>query len=144
VRPSEIIDVGSTTGVPIAVAISFACAAAAGLAYVTFASVRARRRELAILRALGCTGGQLRRSVLVQSIATMVGALVIGLPIGVVVGRLLWRAFAEQLGVLPDPASPWWAVGLAVVAGLVVAVVAALLLTWKINRLRPAEVFRSE
>ena len=105
----------------------------------------ARRRDLAVLRAFGLSGGQVRRTVWVQSVATMVGALVVGVPLGVVAGRLLWRAFADQLGVLADPASPWLAVVLGVVGGLLAAFLAARCrASWPLGRARPPGCERSD
>ena len=59
-----------------------------------------------MLRSLGFVDAQVRGSVLVHSLATTLAALVVGIPLGVVAGRLSWRAFAGQLGVLSDSARP--------------------------------------
>jgi hypothetical protein len=125
VRPPEIVDAQRTGAVPLLVGGLLAAAAALCLLWSVLASVRARRRELATLRALGFTGRQLRTSVRVQTIATMALALGVGVPIGLVVGRLAWRAFATRLGVVTEPAIPWaWIVGTAA-GGVAVALLAA-------------------
>jgi putative ABC transport system permease protein len=88
-------------------------------------SVRGRRRELGTLRALGFTSGQLRSTVLVQSVASATVALVVGVPLGFAAGRVAWRVFATRLGVGTDPTlSAWWVLA-TVAGGLLVAVVAA-------------------
>ncbi len=63
-------------------------------------SVRRRQRDLAILRLL-VTTWQVRRTLGWQ--ATMLAglALVIGVPAGIVCGRLGWLVFAHQLGITP-------------------------------------------
>ena len=144
VRPPEIIDARSTRTVPVAVATVFAAVTAIGLVFASWASVRSRRREHAVLRALGFSGSQLRRSVYLQSIATMLGALAIGVPIGVIAGRVMWRAYADQLGVIPDPATPWAAVSLAAAGGVALAAVAALVPAHIAARSAPADGLRSE
>jgi hypothetical protein len=144
VRPAEIIDAADTRSLPVTVGVVLAVAAVLGLAVASWASARARRRDLAVLRAFGLSGGQVRRTVWVQSVATMVGALLVGVPLGVVAGRLLWRAFADQLGVLADPASPWSAVVLGVVGGLLAAFLAAVVPGELAARTSPAAGLRAE
>jgi ABC-type antimicrobial peptide transport system permease subunit len=78
-----------------------------------------------VLRSLGFTAGQVRGSVRVQSLATIAVALVIGVPLGVAVGRIAWRAFADQLGVLTTPSTPVWWLVVTVVGGVLIALVAA-------------------
>jgi hypothetical protein len=144
VRPPEIINAESMRGVPLLIGGLLMATAVVGLVVAVVVSVRSRRRELAILRALGFTGRQLRDSVRVQTVATMAGALVVGVPLGIVVGRVAWRAFAAELGVVTDPSMPGlWIVG-AVVGALVVTVVAAVVPARVAARTHPADVLRSE
>ncbi len=144
VRPPEIIDAGSTRTVPVVVAAVLAAMAAVGLIFASWASTRARRRELAVLRSLGFVDAQVRGSVLVQSLATTLAALVVGIPLGVVAGRLSWRAFAGQLGVLSDAASTWLPVLVAVAGGILIALVAALPPAQLAPRTMPAAALRAE
>jgi ABC-type antimicrobial peptide transport system permease subunit len=115
-----------------------------GLSLAVAVSVRARRRELAILRALGFTGRQMRDSVRVQALATMVVALAAGIPVGVALGRLAWRAFADQLGVAAGPVVPLGWIVVTVVGGVAVALVAAALPARVAARVHPATVLRAE
>lgn len=55
-------------------------------------AVRRRRHELAILRALGMTRRQVRSTVLVQMSAIAAVCLAVGLPLGMLCGKVLWRA----------------------------------------------------
>ena len=144
VRPSEIVDARSMLAIPIAVCVVFAIAVAAGLLLASWAATRARRHELAILRALGFSGAHVRTSVRVQSVATMVAAVVLAVPGGVIVGRVLWRAFADRLGVVPDPSGAWLPIAGVVVGGLLLAVLAAELPARLAARARPAEGLRTE
>ena len=106
VRPPEIVDADRMRAVPLLAGALLVLAAVIGLALAVVVSVRGRRRELAVLRALGFTGRQLRTSVRVQAVVTMAVALACGIPVGIALGRVAWRAFADQLGVAAGPVVP--------------------------------------
>jgi len=126
VRPPEIINAGRVRSIPELVGILFAAATLVELGIAVALSVRSRRRELGTLRALGFTRRQLHRSVGVQAVATMAAALAIGVPLGVVLGRVAWRAFADRLGVLTDPSTSLLALLAASLGALVIAWVVSL------------------
>jgi ABC-type lipoprotein release transport system permease subunit len=90
------------------------------------ASVRRRRRDLALLKALGLTRRQVAAAISWQAtVAAVVGA-VVGVPLGVVIGRQLWIAFAHNINAVPVPSVPVptlivVAVGALVFANLVAA-----------------------
>ena len=126
VRPAEVSEARTSQTIPLVVAAVLAVLGALGLAVAAWSSARSRRRQLAVLRAMGFTSSQVQRSVQVQAVTTTVAALVIGVPLGVVAGRLLWRGFAGQLGVVPDPSAAWTSLGLLVVTGLTLAALAAI------------------
>ena len=70
--------------------------------------------------------------------------MIVGVPLGVVVGRVVWHRIADQAGMLADPAVPAIAlVGIAV-ATVVVANLVAAVPRAPAARLRPAVVLRSE
>ena len=144
VRPAEIVDADRMQAVPLLAGVLLVVAAVIGLSLAVVVSVRSRRRELAILRALGFTGRQLRDSVRVQALATMVVALVVGVPVGVATGRLAWRAFADQLGVAAGPVVPVGWVVATVAGGFVVALLAAAVPARAASRVDPATILRSE
>ncbi len=50
----------------------------------------------------------------------------VGAPLGLIIGPMLWRALAESLGVVVIVDVPWMAIAGAVVAGIAVAAVLAL------------------
>jgi putative ABC transport system permease protein len=114
------------------------------MAVAILVSVRSRWRELAILRALGFTGRQVRTSVRVQAVATMVAALAIGVPLGVAVGRVAWRAFALRLGVAADPSTPLWWIAATVAGSVALAGVVAIFPARLAARINPATALRTE
>ena len=91
------------------------------------ASVRRRRRDLALLKALGFTPRQLAAAVAWQATVTAVVGVVVGIPLGIVVGRELWTLFARNINAVPDPTVPVLSVFLVGLGALVFAnLVAAL------------------
>jgi hypothetical protein len=144
VRPAEIIDARAMRSAPTVVALLLVGSATVALSAAVVLSIRSRRRDLAVLRSLGFTAGQVRGSVRVQSLVTMAVALVIGVPLGGAAGRIAWRAFADQLGVLTSPSTPAWWLLVTVVGGLVVAVLAAAIPARLAAAADPAPALRGE
>src|SRR5439155_5623267 len=90
----------------------------ATLAHLLVTSIRRRRRDLAVLKTLGFSSGQVRTTVAWQATTLAFLAGVIGIPVGIACGRWVWIVFAHQLGIVPRPAVP-------VVAVVVLAAAAA-------------------
>ena len=67
---------------------------------------RATRRPLAALRAMGCTRRQLDAVVAWQVAPYVIGAILIGLPLGIVLGRGAFRYFAQSLAVVDVATTP--------------------------------------
>jgi len=80
-----------------------------------------RCHELALLKGLGFTGRQLAAAVAWQSTATAVVGVVLGVPLGVVAGRLLWQLFAHGISAAVDPTVPGASLALVAVGALVLA-----------------------
>ena len=144
VRPPEVISAASAGSVPLAVGASFAAVGAVGFGVATWAAVRARRRELAVLRAIGFDRSQVRWSVRAQSLTVVVAALVVGVPFGILAGRLAWTTFARQLGVVPDASSGWAVVAVVCAVALLVGVAVAEVPARRAMSSRPAAALRSE
>ena len=144
VRPAEIVSVRSMRAAPLLVGGLLAGSAVVGLAVAILVSIRSRRRELAILRALGFTGRQVRTSIRVQAVATMVAALAIGVPLGVALGRVAWRAFAFRLGVAADPSTPLWWIAATVAGSVALAAAVAIFPARLAARINPAAALRTE
>jgi hypothetical protein len=105
-QAASIVNATQMGGQPLALALGLAAAAMASLALTVLTSVRRRRRELALLKTLGMTRGQLRALVAWQTTLTLLIALVVGVPLGVAAGRWAWRGFAGSLGVAPVTVVP--------------------------------------
>lgn len=84
---AQVVDLQQTGGLPISIALGVAAAAVLALALTIVASVRQRRRELALLKSLGMRRGQLRAVVASQTSTILVVATLIGIPLGIAAGR---------------------------------------------------------
>jgi hypothetical protein len=142
VRPPQISDVADMRRVPGTLTGVFALAMVGGLLLGIAVAARGRSRELALLRSLGCTGRQVCSSVAAQALTVVSVGLALGLPLGVVVGRLSYRAFAAGIGALPDPVVPvpWIVVLMAVT--LATGLLASAGPARRAVRARTAEVLR--
>ena len=113
-------------------------------AHTLVTSVQRRRRDLATLKTLGFVRPQILTTVISQATVFAAVGLVIGIPLGIAMGRWAWSAFADQLGVPPAPTIPLLVVGLAIPVTLLLANLAAALPGRSAARTRPAVVLRAE
>ncbi|HTS99267.1 MAG TPA: ABC transporter permease [Streptosporangiaceae bacterium] len=143
-RPAEIVNYKSMGTMPAVLAGGVAAGAVAALGLALVASVRRRRRDLALLKTLGFTRRQLATTVAWQSTVVAVVGLVIGIPLGIAVGRWLWIAFARELSTVPDPVVPAASVALAAIAALALANLVAALPGRAAARTPAASLLRAE
>lgn len=113
---------------------------ASGFAY----AVARRRRELALLRAVGATPGQVRRLVLgeglVIGVLACAGGCLLGAPVAEILASLLRdNGFAPDWFTVPGTRTP---VALAALVGLVSALTGVLPASWRAGRTRPLEALR--
>jgi ABC-type lipoprotein release transport system permease subunit len=120
-RPAQIVDYRSVGSTPIVLAAALALGAIVALAFTLVASVRRRRRDLALLKALGFTPRQLARVVAWQATVTALAGVIVGVPLGVLIGRQLWTLFARSINAVPDPTVPTVSVILVVLGSLIFA-----------------------
>jgi ABC-type antimicrobial peptide transport system permease subunit len=143
-RPAEIVNAGSIGGVPLVLGTLLGVGAAVSLASAIAGSIRARRRELAVLKSLGFTARQLASTVSWQATTIAVVGLAIGVPLGVMGGRLAWALFAAKLDVISEPAVPLSRLALVALITLAVANLAAAIPARRARRVDPARILRSE
>jgi hypothetical protein len=113
--PAQIENYRSSGAAPDVLAASLALGAVVALGLSLVASVRRRRRDLALLKALGFTRAQLAWTVAWQSTIAVAVGVVAGLPAGTALGRWLWDLFARGIYAVPDAPIP--ALSLLLVAG---------------------------
>ena len=144
VKPTDLVNFGQVQNLPLLLAGLVAVLAAATLAHTLITSIRRRRRDLAILKMLGFVPRQVRGAVAWQATTFVSAALVIGLPIGVVVGRAAWSLFARQIGVPPQPATPSLQLLLTVPVAVLLANLIAAAPAVMAGRMHPAPALRTE
>ena len=83
-----------------------AAGAIGALTLTLIASVRRRRRDLALLKTLGFTERQLAATVSWHSSISVAIGVVAGIPLGIALGRWLWDLFAREINAVPSPAVP--------------------------------------
>ena len=91
---------------PLTLALALAGAAVLALALTVLASVRQRRRQLAVLKTLGLRRRQLRAIVAWQASTILVIAALAGVPAGVAAGRWAWASFSSSVGFVPVTVVP--------------------------------------
>ena len=106
--------------------------------------MRARRQELAVLRTLGLTRRQVLEAVGVQALCIAVVGLVIGVPLGVAVGRVAWTELAERRGAAVELVTPILQLAGLGAAVLALALLVGLLPGFRAARAHPATILRSE
>ena len=143
-RPVDLVNFGRVQNLPVVLATLLGTLAVATLAHLLVTSIRRRRRDLAVLKTLGFSSGQVRTTVSWQATTLAAVAAVVGVPIGVAAGRWVWILFAHQLGIVPRPVFPLLTVVVVGFATLVVANLVAILPGRAAARVRPALVLRSE
>ncbi len=143
VPPPEVREVKGVNGLPLVLAFVLTLLAVGTIAQTLVTSVRRRRRDLAILKAVGFVGRQVRASVAWQATAIAGTGLLVGLPLGVAAGRWAWTLLAQGFAIQPVAVlSP--ELLLAVPAVLLLANAVAAIPARTAARTRAAVVLRTE
>jgi ABC-type antimicrobial peptide transport system permease subunit len=120
-RPAEIVNYRSMGTTPALLGAALAVGATTALTLTLIASVRRRRRELALLKTLGYARRQLAAVVAWHSSIAVGIGVIVGVPAGIIVGRSLWDLFARAIHVIPDPTVPALTIALIAVGALILA-----------------------
>ncbi|MGH3601103.1 MAG: ABC transporter permease, partial [Pseudonocardiaceae bacterium] len=143
--PSEdAVNLQSVEGLPFVLAGLVGLLGVATVGNTLVASVRRRRRDLAILKAVGFVRRQVASTVAWQATSFAVVAVVVGLPLGVAGGRWAWSLVASAIGSVSPPVVSVLATALAAPVTLVLANAIAAWPGWTAGRVAPAVAMRSE
>jgi hypothetical protein len=123
--PGEQINLRSTLAYPRLVGLLVAVLAVAGVASALLSGASSRRLELAVLRAIGFTPGQVRASIRWQALAVSALGLLVAVPLGLIAARTAWGAFARTLSIA-EASSAWWVVAPVVIGAVLVAAATAI------------------
>jgi ABC-type lipoprotein release transport system permease subunit len=140
----EVAEIEQVRVLPIVLGGFLAVLAIGAVGHALATAVRRREHDLAVLRALGMTQWQCRWVTVTQATLLALIGLVFGVPLGVAIGRTLWRAVANYTPIQYVPPAALWALALIGPAALLLA---NLLAAWpghRAARLRIAHILRAE
>jgi ABC-type lipoprotein release transport system permease subunit len=126
-----------------AIAISILIAIAV-IGYGLWTQTRGNRREFAALGAIGFTRRQLGEAAAWQAVPLALITTIVGIPVGVFVGRWGFLQFARSLAVVERVVVPPWVVAALVVSALTASGIGALCAAVVARRTRIAAVLRGE
>jgi len=95
--PVELTNLANVRRMPILLAAFLGLLAAGAVTHVLFSSSQRRRRDFAVLRSVGVNRGGTRVVLNAQGSTIGLVGLVLGIPLGVAVGRSTWRWITEQV-----------------------------------------------
>jgi putative ABC transport system permease protein len=121
--PPEVTNLGDLIMLPRLLAVVLALVGGSAVVHVLLAAGRRHGRDLAVLAVLGATPGQVRATLAVAAVATVLPAVFVGLPVGVGTARVVWWEVATSTGVGGDVAVP-----VSTLVGIVLLLVAGALL----------------
>jgi hypothetical protein len=142
--PVELVNLRNVRRLPIALAAFLALLAIAAMWHVLMTSARVRGREFAVLRAIGLTRRGTRVVLSSQATAIAATGLLVGIPLGIIAGRITWSVVAGRVPLENVPPWPLIGIALLVPAAVVLANVVALLPSRRAIKLQPAQVLRAE
>lgn len=93
--PARLAQIRDIRVIPLTLGVFLALLAVGAVGHTLAASVRRRRRDIAVLRALGMTRRQVRAVLLTQGVVIAAIGLGLGVPLGLAGGRVLWRFVAD-------------------------------------------------
>ena len=129
------------TAAPFLLAAVLTLVLVTGSRYVLTSSVRTRRRDLAVLRALGSDTRQMRAVVHWQSSLAAMIILIPGVTLGIVLGRRVVALLMNALGIVPGADLEMLGIGAIVCVALLVANALALQPARRAARLGMAQLF---
>ena len=119
--PINLVNFGEAVNFPLIFGLIVVLFGVATLLHMLLSSLQLRRREMGLLKSLGFVRRQVALSVSWQTTTVALIGIVLGVPLGIAGGRLVWTAFASNLGVVSIPVVTVWVIAAVVVGTLVVA-----------------------
>ncbi len=144
VTPTSLVNFGEAVNFPFIFGGMLAVSGAATLVHLLVVSVSRRRREMGLLKTLGFVNGQIVAAVVWQATAIALVGVVVGVPLGTVLGRLVWHAFADSLGAVPVSVVPTWLLAAVGVGIVVVANLLAVAPALAARRSKPQQLLRAQ
>ncbi|MHB1139624.1 MAG: ABC transporter permease [Microthrixaceae bacterium] len=142
--PSTLSNLDAVRTVPIALAWFFAALTVVALGNGVVATGRRARRTIGVVRSLGFTSSQVRAAMVSMGLLLASGALLIGLPLGAILGAATWSRVSAGLDIAPNVRWAFAVLGVVVLAVPVLGVGASLWPARVASSRAAAEVLRAE
>ena len=142
--PGRLTNLRSITPITLSLAGFFGLVGLAGLVHALVVSVRRRRRDFAVLQAFGMQRSELRRLVRSQAVSTVAVAMVVGIPLGIVAGRSVWKLSIGTLGIVDTATIPIGQLAVVALGAAVLAVAVAVVPGRMVVRGGPGRALRAE
>jgi FtsX-like permease family len=142
--PAAQANLHTTRNAPAFLGVLLALLGAAAVGHALVMTERRRRRDLAVLRALGMSKRQVRAVLAWQAATVALVGVAFGVPLGIVAGRLAWHWIASSMPLVYVSPGITVAAALVVPGALLVAAAAAAWPARRAAQARPATVLRAE
>ncbi len=143
-QPVELVNFGESVNFPLLFGGLLALFGAATMVHLLVVSVARRRTEAGLLKMLGFLRRQVAAVVGWQAAAVALVGIAAGVPLGIAAGKVAWRVFATNFGVVPVSVVQAGSLAALAAAALAVAVALAVPPALIAARSRPAELLRTE
>ena len=104
--PTALVNFGQSVNFPLLFGIALSVFGAATMMHLLLVGMARRRTETGLLKVLGFVRRQVAAAVCWQATTVALAGIAVGAPLGVAAGRVLWRVFATNFGVVPVPVVP--------------------------------------
>jgi len=142
--PRGIAELRQVRALPLLLAGFLTLLALGAVGHALGTAIRRRRRDVAVLRALGMTRWQSRGVMITQANVLALVGIVVGVPLGVALGRTVWRYVADAMYVHYVPPVPIWALVMAAPVALFISNALAVWPSQRAASMRVGHVLRAE
>jgi hypothetical protein len=143
-EPAELVNFGESVNFPLLFSGLLAVFGAATMVHLLLVSVSRRRAEAGLLKVLGFVRYQVAAVVSWQATTVALVGIVAGVPLGIAAGRVVWRGFATNFGVVPLTVVNVLLIATLAFGVLAAANVLAFFPALLATRSRPAQLMRAE
>ena len=105
--PAKVATLQQIGTVPRLLAVGLAVLGVGAVVHSLLVALARRRGDLAVVRALGFVPGQARATIGWQGMLTAATGAIVGIPVGVVIGRVIWKQVVSGVGALDIVSVPW-------------------------------------
>lgn len=143
-EPPEAFELRQVRAIPLVLAGFLVVLALGAVGHALATAVRRRSHDVVVLRALGMTRGQSRLIVTTQATLLALVGLVAGIPLGIALGRSVWRFVAQRTPLFYLAPETWLLLAATIPLAIVTTNLLAVAPSRRAARLQIAQVLRAE